>query len=288
MALTQPKKPVGGAFGVFVSDKRPEFLKACAGQKASAVSKMAGEEWKKVGEAERAAYQKRYEAAKAQFEKDKAAFVAGGGEFEKGSRALRSEKKALKLGKAKKKVKDADAPKRPAGGAYGCYLGDQREEIKKSLPSDHKITDVSKKAGELWKALPEAEKQKYEAMYKAKKDKFDAEMAEYKENHKTEDNEAEEKGVAKEKKEKKAKVEKVAPPAKRGRKIATPFSSRPGVELSEDILGKARALGYESQLRNLSTRPEVVAAGKAAEELLKALQQSNGLVNPAKHLLCGA
>ena len=55
MAWTQPKKPVGGAFGIFASEKRPEFTKACVGQKASAVSKMAGEEWKKVSEAEKSA-----------------------------------------------------------------------------------------------------------------------------------------------------------------------------------------------------------------------------------------
>lgn len=61
-----------------------------------------------------------------------------------------------------------------------------------------------------------------------------------------------------------------------------------GVELNEDILGKARSLGYDSSLKNLAARPEVVATGKLADELLKALEASNGLVNPAKRLLLGA
>ena len=145
MAWTQPKKPVGGAFGIFASEKRPEFTKACVGQKASAVSKMAGEEWKKVSEAEKSAYQKKYEMAKAQFEKDMAAFLENGGEKSKGARALRSEKKAMKEGKVNR-IRDAEAPKKPAGGAYGRFLAEKREEIKNLLPADHKITDVTKKS----------------------------------------------------------------------------------------------------------------------------------------------
>ena len=50
MTLEQPKKPVDGAYGIVLTEKRPEFTKACAGQKASAVSSMAGESWKKLNE----------------------------------------------------------------------------------------------------------------------------------------------------------------------------------------------------------------------------------------------
>merc|ERR1719393_268417 len=53
MALEQPKKPVGGAYGIFLSEKRPEFAKKCEGQKASAISTMAGEAWKKVSQNEK-------------------------------------------------------------------------------------------------------------------------------------------------------------------------------------------------------------------------------------------
>merc|ERR550537_306982 len=123
MALEQPKKPVGGAYGIFMSEKRPEYLKACQGQQASAVSKMGGEAWKKLSDAQKAPYQKKYEQTKAKFDKDMAAFLAAGGEKTKGVRAQRSEKRKSKEGK---KVKDPNAPKKPTGGAYGVYLAENR------------------------------------------------------------------------------------------------------------------------------------------------------------------
>merc|ERR1712113_218935 len=227
-----------------------------------------------------------YDLAKAQFEKDMAAFLENGGEKSKGARALRNERKAEKEGKAKK-VRDADAPKKPAGGAYGLFLADRREEIKTSLPKDHKITDVTKKAGELWNALPAADRQKYEEMYRTAKEKYDAEMTEYKEQKKTnEPAEKEPDQVTSSKR--KAATDQSPTTAKRGRRVATPMAShQSGVQLSEEVLSKARTAGYESQLQNLAMRPEVVSSGKSAEALLKALEDSNGLVNAAKRLLCG-
>jgi hypothetical protein len=298
MALTQPKKPVGGAFGVFASEKRPDFTKACAGQKASAVAKMAGEEWKKISEADKSAYQKKYEMAKTQFEKDMAAFLENGGEKSKGARALRSEKKAMKEGTVKK-IRDAEAPKKPAGGAYGRFLAENREEIKKMLPAEHKITDVTKKAGGMWKVLPAPEKEKYEAMYKTAKEKYDEEFAEYKANKKAEEptegkssEEATEQNTSKKRnlgRGKSATPEKSARPVKRGRAVATPMSvGKHGVHLDETILGKASTAGVESQLRNLAMRPDVVASGKGSEELLKALEVSGGFVQQARRALCGA
>merc|ERR1711862_261436 len=98
MAGEQPKKPVGGAYGQFVNEKRPEFAKQCVGQKASAVAKLAGEEWKKISDVEKAAYQTKYDAAKKKFDVDMAAFLAAGGEKAKGARAVRSEKRKKKEG----------------------------------------------------------------------------------------------------------------------------------------------------------------------------------------------
>merc|ERR1719265_1362368 len=87
-----PKKPAGGAYGQFLAEKRPEFMKKCAGQPATAVSKMAGEAFKKLSDAQKKPYEQKYEAAKAKFEKDMAAFLAAGGEKQKGAAALRTEK----------------------------------------------------------------------------------------------------------------------------------------------------------------------------------------------------
>ena len=110
----------------------------------SAVSKMLGEEWKRLRDQVKEPYRKEYEAAKAQYDRD-----ANGGTNEKGTAALRKE--TLQLKESKKASKDKDAPKRPAGGIYGQLLAEKREEIKKSLSADHKITDVIKKGGERWK-----------------------------------------------------------------------------------------------------------------------------------------
>merc|ERR1719167_1993897 len=103
------------------------------------------------------------------------------------------------------------------------------------------------------------------------------------------------KAAAKEKKEKvlpmkRKSVESKAVPVNkrsgRGRKKAPQVTD--GVAISDAILKKARTNGYETQLKNLAVRPEIIASGRSAEKLLKALEASNGLVNPAKRSLLGA
>merc|ERR1711948_176639 len=119
----------------------------------------------------------KYEVAKAQYDKDMEAFLSGGGVKEKGAAALRTEKRKANDGKKKK---DPNAPKRPAGGAYGVFLAENRSKIVNSLPQGHKITDVTKAAGEQWKALSDAAKKPYEAKYQKKLAEYKAAMEEYK------------------------------------------------------------------------------------------------------------
>merc|ERR1711920_1106812 len=173
---------------------RPEFTKACAGQKASAVSKLAAEEWKKVSEAQKATYQKKYDDVKAKFDKDWAAFLAAGGEKAKGTRALRTEKRKEKDGKKKK---DPNAPKKPAGGAYGVFLAENREKIVKSLPAGHKMVDVAKAAGAQFKSLSEVAKKPYEEKYQKLAAQWKIAMEEYKKTHGAEDGEEDVKVAAK-------------------------------------------------------------------------------------------
>merc|ERR1712054_240334 len=104
---------------------------------------MAGDAWKKLSDAQKKPYEDKYAAAKAKFEADMAAFLAAGGEKTKGAAALRTEKRKAKKGKLKKK-KDANAPKKPVGGAYGIFLAENRAKIVATLPSGHSITDVGK------------------------------------------------------------------------------------------------------------------------------------------------
>lgn len=53
--------------------------------------------------------------------------------------------------KRQKKEKDENKPKRPPS-AYFLFLGDMREKIKKDNPGIS-ITEITKKAGEMWKEV---------------------------------------------------------------------------------------------------------------------------------------
>jgi hypothetical protein len=57
--------------------------------------------------------------------------------------------------------------------------------------------------------------------------------------------------------------------------------------LDATVLRDAERLGYEGLLRNLASRPEVVACGVSARVMLEALKRSGGLVNPAKRAILG-
>ena len=174
-SATQPKRPAGGAYGQFMNEKRAEFQKELAGQRASEVAKLGGERWKKLSEAEKAVYQQKYDAVKEKYQKDLEAFEAAGGVKEKIARKGKD-------GKIKK-AKDPDAPKRPAGGAYGVFLAENRDEIIKTLPKGYKVPDIGKAAGAKWKALSEKEQKPYQEKYQKKNEEYKAAMEEYKKLH---------------------------------------------------------------------------------------------------------
>ena len=98
-------------------------------------------------------------AAKQEADTGVAAPKAGGGVMKKG--------KHVGDKAAKKKEKDLNSPKKPVAGAYGVFLAANREAIKKTLPADHKITDVAKAAGTQWAAVSDTEKMPYQMQYDA-------------------------------------------------------------------------------------------------------------------------
>jgi len=133
-----------------MAEKRVDLQKECAGKPVTAVSKLGAERWQALGEAEKAVYQKQYEEAKAKYEEDMKAFLEAGGE----------KKGAKKNGKADgpaKRKKDAEAPKRPAGGAFGCFLEKNREAFTKEV-AGQPVTAITKLASAKWKALSEPPK----------------------------------------------------------------------------------------------------------------------------------
>uniref|UniRef100_A0A6T9J3A1 HMG box domain-containing protein n=1 Tax=Alexandrium catenella TaxID=2925 RepID=A0A6T9J3A1_ALECA len=162
-ALEQPKKPVGGAYGVFLAKHRAEFAAATKGQKASAVSKMASERWAKLGAQERAPFEKEFKVVKEKYDNDMKAFLESGGEKKPGVRALATQKRKAKEGagggKRRRLAKDPNRPKKPAGGAFGVFLNRNRAEFQKKCPGG--VTEVAKLASEKWKALADAQKEPF-------------------------------------------------------------------------------------------------------------------------------
>ena len=60
-------------------------------------------------------------------------------------------------------AKDPDAPKRPAGGAYGVWMSENRQRILASLPKGSRVTEASKKGSKEWNAMSEEAKKPFQA-----------------------------------------------------------------------------------------------------------------------------
>ncbi|KAM9375598.1 FACT complex subunit SSRP1a isoform 1-T2 [Pholidichthys leucotaenia] len=88
------------------------------------------------------------------------------------------EKKERKPRKEKKQ-KDSGGPKRPMS-AYMLWLNGNRERIKSENPGIS-ITEISKKAGEMWRQLGKDEKEEWEAKAGEAKRQYDKAKKEYKE-----------------------------------------------------------------------------------------------------------
>lgn len=87
-----------------------------------------------------------------------------------------SSERKKKSGKKTKKDRDENAPKR-ATTAFMLWLNETREEIKKDNPGI-KITEIAKKAGEIWGTLKD--KSKWEEKAGKDKERYAKEMDEYK------------------------------------------------------------------------------------------------------------
>ena len=160
MAGEQPKKPVGGAYGAWLAEHRAELQKELGpGKPASEVGKLAGSRFKALSEDTKAIYQKKFDDTKVKFEADMAAFLEAGGE--KKSTKRKAEKSA-------KPKKDPDAPKKPAGGAFGCFLAKNRAAFTEECKGKP-VTAVTKLASDRWKELGEDKKKVFQEEYEAKK-----------------------------------------------------------------------------------------------------------------------
>merc|ERR1719410_723169 len=266
-ALEQPKRVTGGAFGRFLAEHRPTLQKECAGKPATAVVKLASERYKALSDSEKSDWEKKYKDAQAQYEKDMEAFLAAGGE-----KAAIKRKNNDGTDSSKKQKKDPEAPKRPAGGAYGCYLAKHRETFTKECEGKP-VTAISKLAGERWKELSTEDRKPFEEEYEAKVAAYQAAMKDYTPPVQTStDNESLQNVSGKTRQIK--------------QKVATNEPAVPKVETA--IATRAEKAGLNATLLKLLAHQEVIESGKSQADVLDALERSGGLLHPARRALLGA
>ncbi|XP_039545753.1 FACT complex subunit SSRP1 isoform X1 [Pimephales promelas] len=87
--------------------------------------------------------------------------------------------KERKPRKKEKKAKDINAPKRPMS-AYMLWLNSSRDRIKSENPGIS-VTEISKKAGEMWKQITKDKKEEWEGKAEEAKKDYERAMREYKE-----------------------------------------------------------------------------------------------------------
>ncbi|XP_063075712.1 FACT complex subunit SSRP1 [Engraulis encrasicolus] len=113
---------------------------------------------------------------------------SGTGDEESEKEEKDRKKKAAKKGKGpkerkphkkEKRSKDSGAPKRPMS-AYMLWLNASRERIKSENPGIS-ITEISKKAGEMWKKITTDTKKEWEAKAEEAKRNYEVAMREYRE-----------------------------------------------------------------------------------------------------------
>merc|ERR1711920_1093370 len=109
---------------------------------------------------------------KAQYDKDSKAFLDSGGEMKK------RKSKDDGAGGKRRKTKDPNKPKRPAGGAYGVFLKKNWPEFAKQCPG--KVTEVTKLASKKWKELSAAQKKPSEDEFKKLQAAYKEAMKNYK------------------------------------------------------------------------------------------------------------
>ncbi|CAI5762937.1 FACT complex subunit SSRP1 isoform X1 [Podarcis lilfordi] len=142
------------------------------------------------------------------------------------------ERKPRKKPSESKKGKDPNAPKRPLS-AYMLWLNANRDKIRADSPG-MSVTDVSKKAGELWKGMSKEKKEEWDRKAEDAKRDYEKAMKDYTEGGKS-DSSKKEKSKKKKKPEKpgKGKPEKKAPASAK-----SSVSKSPSKQLGESFKSK--------------------------------------------------
>mmetsp|Transcript_49112 Transcript_49112/g.87315 ORF Transcript_49112/g.87315 Transcript_49112/m.87315 type:complete len:313 (-) Transcript_49112:103-1041(-) len=210
------------------------------------------------------------------------------------------ENRAVKA--AVKAVEKDDRLKKPTT-AYWLWLNDNRGKVKADLEKSGEkagVAEIARKAGSLWKELPDAEKLPYENKAKEQKDAYDAYIKSpegqeaqkaYKDAAKAAKSEvigkvAEEESTPQSKRKRNT-DEKEAGTASKKAKENPPKSDI----LSAEMLAACKAAqvkdaaSFEGSLRRILELDVLKAKGVTPEQGLDALKKSGGLFNKAKGAL---
>jgi hypothetical protein len=170
-------KRAQSGFMFYSNEVRKGLMEKNPGMKITEIASLIGKEWKTLNEGQKKKYQDMAEKDKARFAKEKAEASSESESEKKGKRKRGAKGKG---GKADKKKKDPNAPKRPATG-FLLYSQDKRKELLNDAKfKDMKMTELSKEIGAQWNKEKADIKEKYEKQAKVLKEKYEKEKAAYK------------------------------------------------------------------------------------------------------------
>jgi len=261
--IQQPKKPAGGAFGRFMTQKRPDFQQQCPGQAVGVIMKLAGATWKALSDAEKAPYQTAFVAAQAKYATDFAAFIEAGGVKTKGAAALRRERKKAKAGH--ENSGDPNRIRETTEDDKQVMAEAKKENMHKKLKMLMERPDIADKqldASVVFKALQDANG----SVPAAKRTLLDRKAVHEASGNATAANEEGGDTAA-------------SPPAKKA-KVA-----KASMPIDADTMAQAQKQNMHMKLKGLMERPEVADKQLDASVVFKALQDANGRVPVAKRAL---
>lgn len=159
-------KPKGrmSAYTFFVQTCREEHRKKHPNENVNFTefSKKCAERWKQMTDKEKKRFGEMADKDKQRYDKEMANYVPPPNEG----------------GKAKRKKKDPNAPKRPLS-AFFLFCADERPAVKAAHP-EFSVGDVAKEMGEKWSKVSAEAKAKYEASAAIEKQRYEKDMALYK------------------------------------------------------------------------------------------------------------
>lgn len=147
-----PKKPLSAYF-LFSQEERLKVKNENPDLSITEVAKELGKRWATLDPAVKQSYEHRYQDARKHYDQEMSHY------------------------KPQKKKKDPNAPKQPLS-AYFIFSTEERLKVKEGNPS-FSICDVAKELGRRWADMDPAIKQKYQARAEEERQKYDVDMASY-------------------------------------------------------------------------------------------------------------